>query len=137
MAEKMSEAVETARSRGESPFVAVGLAYVSFALEEPAAFQVMWRSEMIYGEDPAYRKASKQLTGLVQSGFANSLDDEDAHDLSSRELLAWSVVHGLAALYTDGPLLNGPDIDAKLARARETLKLMNETFERGNGERAG
>lgn len=121
MAVRMSEAAASARDAGENPFLKVGLAYVSFALEEPAAFQVMWRSEMIYGEDPAYQEASEELARLLRGGFADSLADEDARELSTEELLAWSVVHGLASLYTDGPLLNGADQREKLARASETL----------------
>lgn len=121
MAAKVSNAAAVAKATGDTPFLAAGLAYVSFALEEPAAFQVMWRSEMIYSEDEAYQDASEDLAHLLYGGFADSLADEDVHELSNEELLAWSVVHGLASLFTDGPLLREADTSVKLARARETL----------------
>ena len=124
MAARMSDAAAAAKESDEAPFLKVGLAYISFALDEPAAFQVMWRSEMIYGEDPDYREASEALAQLLSDGFGSSLADDDAPDLSNEELLAWSVVHGLASLYTDGPLLDEADKREKLARAGETLALL-------------
>lgn len=128
MAEKMSASAAAAKDSGEAPFLKVGLAYVGFALDEPAAFQVMWRSEMIYGEDPDYHQASETLAQLLSSGFADSLADDDAHELSTEELLAWSVVHGLASLYTAGPLHDDSDKREKLQRAEETLALLVPTL---------
>lgn len=128
MANRMSEAASSATEKGESRFVAVGLAYVSFALDEPAAFQVMFRREMIYPDDTAFREASEALSKLMRGGFAESLDDDDAHQLGDRELLAWSSVHGLASLFVDGPLLNGAENSAKLARAEEMLRAMGPSL---------
>ncbi len=121
LAQEMTLAANRAASTGTSSFLAVGLAYVRFALEEPAAFQVMWRREMIYSEDAAYQEASETLAQLLRGGFADSLEDEDPKALSPEELLAWSVVHGFASLYTDGPLLAEAETQEKLKQAEETL----------------
>ncbi len=121
VANQMNQAAETAKIAGDPPFLAVALAYVSFALDEPAAFQVMWRSELIYTEDAAYHEASRGLAQLVRAGFAGTLADDDAESMSGEELLAWSAVHGLASLFADGPLFRGEDKSAKLAHAREAL----------------
>ena len=123
MAGQMSNAAAESGD-GDRSFLAVALAYIEFALDEPAAFQVMWRSEMIYVDDPDYRAASEALSRLFRQGFAETLDDENKETLNERELLAWSVVHGLASLFTDGPLLSDADKSEKLERAEKTLGAM-------------
>jgi len=58
MSVAMQVAGEKAGKKGEDPFLAVGLAYVRFALEKPALFRGMWNEETIYINDENYRCAS-------------------------------------------------------------------------------
>lgn len=110
------------------PFLDVGLAYVAFGLQRHAMFQVMWRSELIDPNNADYRRAAQRLGALLAGGFADSLSDDDQHDLSPRELLAWSSVHGLTTLYVEGALGAGLDQAAKLDQARAALQTLGPSF---------
>ena len=129
----LDEAGEGARAAGTDPFVAVGLAYVGFAIERPAFFRAMWREETIYAADPAYARAVARLVERVRGGFAASLEDPDPDELDARELLAWSAVHGLAGLFVDGPLGTGETRAARLEVARAMLDALGPALPRAPG----
>ena len=121
LSDKMSDAAERARLQGSNPFRAVGLAYVEFALDKPAFFQAMWHQEIIYANDPKYAEAASKMGGHLRGGFANTLVDSDDKNFSSRELLAWSAVHGLASLFVDGPVAKGKSKAEKMETAAQML----------------
>ena len=121
LSDKMSDAADRARLQGSNPFRAVGLAYVEFALDKPAFFQAMWHQEIIYASDPGYVEATTKMGRHLRGGFANTLDDSDRENFSSRELLAWSAVHGLASLFVDGPVANGKSKAEKMETAAQML----------------
>ena len=121
LSDKMSDAAERARLQGSNPFRAVGLAYVEFALDKPAFFQAMWHQETIYASDPEYAEAATKMGSHLRGGFANTLVDSDDKNFSSRELLAWSAVHGLASLFVDGPVAKGKSKAEKMETAAQML----------------
>ena len=129
LTERMTQARDDAQASGDNPFHAVGLAYIRFALEKPAFFRAMWHEEAIYSNDPDYVTAAGALSAHLHGGFADTLEDHDPGDLSARELLAWSAVHGLAALFVDGPVGKGQDLEARMARAAEMLRGMRPALE--------
>lgn len=134
LTETLMQAREEAAKGHEDPFVGVGLAYVEFALDQPALFQAMWREETIYSNDEDYLAATSALSACLQSGFAGAIDDKDPDSLSAEELLAWSAVHGLAALLVDGPLLKGSSRDQKLETARTMIEAMRPVYAPGPTE---
>lgn len=105
----------------EPAFLAVGLAYIDFALDKPAFFRAMWREETIYSNDEAYVRAAARLSRHLQGGFVQTIADADPTGFSPEELLAWSSVHGLANLFVDGPVARGESREGKLAMARDML----------------
>lgn len=124
--DQLAEAMEAAQQRaqaggGGDAFQAVGMAYVRFALEKPAFFRAMWREEMIYSRDPDYLAAADRLAGYLREGFARTIADDDPHDFSPQELLAWSSVHGLASLFVDGPVAADAGLSARLRMAERML----------------
>ena len=125
---QLSDAMEQSKQKAlrekTNPFHAVGLAYISFAIDKPAFFRAMWREEAIYSNDDQYVKAANQLSAHLQGGFADTIQDNDPNTLSARELLAWSAVHGLANLMTDGPVARNLQKQEKLNRAGEMIKAM-------------
>jgi len=123
------EANQRAKKEKTDAFVAVGLAYIEFALSKPAFFRAMWREETIYSNDANYVEASKQLSSHLQGGFANTLHDKDPNSLSPQELLAWSSVHGLANLFVDGPVGNGQNRAEQLSTAAEMIEAMRPAFD--------
>ena len=97
--DQLSELMEFAQDQvhfkikdGSNAFSAVGLAYIEFAIDKPAFFRVMWREEIIYTNDRAYIAATKRLSSHLQGGFAETIADDDPHNFSPQELLAWSSV---------------------------------------------
>ena len=121
-------AKEQAIEAGSNPFSAVGLAYVSFALEKPAFFRAMWREEAIYSNDEDYVAAAAELAEHLHGGFAETIHDHDPHAFSPEELLAWSSVHGLANLFVDGPVAKGETVQARLTRATEMINVLERAF---------
>lgn len=83
---------------------AIGVAYITFAVERPADFRLMFRPEMgtptTMAEPataPVYRVLLQVVQELRTAGFGSGPVDTGA-------ITAWSLVHGLAALLVDGPL---------------------------------
>ncbi|MFT5114560.1 MAG: AcrR family transcriptional regulator [Parasphingorhabdus sp.] len=120
----MSAAASRARLEDTNPFRAVGLAYIEFALDKPAFFRAMWYEEGIYSSDPIYVDATQRLAEHLRGGFANTLPDDDGCTFSSRELLAWSSVHGLASLFIDGPIARQQGKPEKMRMAVNMLNTM-------------
>jgi AcrR family transcriptional regulator len=95
-------------------FVAVGDAYVEFAVRHPAHFRVMfgpWCDHPKAGERPdsiapgdrdAYQILVEGLDELVRTGAV------PASARMGGEVVAWSAVHGLATLLVEGTIPFGP-----------------------------
>jgi len=109
--------------------MAVALAYVNFAIERPAFFRAMWREESIYTANEDYTDAAQQLSTILTGGFAETLKDHDAADLSCEELLAWSAVHGLANLLIDGPVGGGASKKRQLDKAKDMINALRPALE--------
>ncbi|MBO0720353.1 MAG: TetR/AcrR family transcriptional regulator [Blastocatellia bacterium] len=100
-----NEALESA-SRGPSARLsALGKAYVDFAIRNPHYFRVMFRKDLVETalypslQEVAGRTFDRLLT--VVGDCLGSSSDTEAMPLA---LTAWSLVHGLASLWLDGPL---------------------------------
>jgi AcrR family transcriptional regulator len=88
---------------------ATGSAYVRFALEQPAAFRIMFRPELRSGDvapvdSPAITAAGRVAfevlrTEVVRGQTAGLLRPDSPEELA---LTAWSVMHGLSTLIIDG-----------------------------------
>jgi AcrR family transcriptional regulator len=78
--------------------VAIGIAYVEFALRRPALFQLMFGAPC--DRENAERVAATTAVGeLVRGGVRASFPDSDVEAMSNA---VWSLVHGLAFLHLDG-----------------------------------
>ena len=124
LSDKMSDASTRAVLENSNAFLAVGLAYIEFAIDKPASFRAMWYEEGIYSSDPKYLQATSALSSHLKGGFAKSLNDEDGQSFSPRELLAWSSVHGLANLFIDGPVARHSNKVEKMRMAADMLKTL-------------
>lgn len=120
----MKTARKEAEATGQHAMLAVGLAYIAFAIDNPAFFRAMWNEETLYSANDAYTDAAEQLSANLSGGFAESIHDTDPTQMSSEELLAWSAVHGLANLFVDGPVARGQSRNHKLAMATRMLRTM-------------
>jgi AcrR family transcriptional regulator len=93
----LAAALTDAQERRRS-FLEVGVAYVRFAVEHPAHFEVMFQPGLYDADDPAVREA-KRATALVLYGTGDASPRELAQGVA-----AWSLVHGLATLWANGNL---------------------------------
>lgn len=93
----------------------LGMVYVLYAIEHPAAFRLMFRPEKgtPFGADPAAEAVFGVLYEVVKACRAHSAALTANHEHAA--IAAWSLVHGLAALLLDGPL-------APLAADRERVR---------------
>jgi len=91
---------------GYHQFVATGLAYVDYALEHRARFQLMFRSNLLdFGNDRLASAGARTYAQLVDTLAALPAPDGDAAlPLDERVALAWSIVHGVAVLMLDNEL---------------------------------
>jgi AcrR family transcriptional regulator len=87
-------------------FRAAGQAYTGFALAHPAHFAVMWQRDLLHADDPALAAAGDATFALLLGGVREVQAEGGAPgaDPEIVAYLAWSTVHGLAALWLGGPL---------------------------------
>jgi AcrR family transcriptional regulator len=107
--------------------LAMGLAYVDFALSRPGIFRVMFRPELVdhrhFAEANAAGERSFAMLGRLIERLGTAKTAAEAQVQAS---LHWAVVHGLATLFVDGKL--GTDLktnEAKAAHARQVLALFS------------
>lgn len=118
---RLAARVRTANEQGD--FLDAGVAYVEFALADPASFQVMFRPDLVDQEDQELRTALEELYGALTSGaraFGETPGTGETHeDIPSVAAAGWSMAHGFATLALSGNF--GLDVDLS-GLARQTLR---------------
>jgi len=107
LAEAVLVAIEEAQPLdGPSVLEAVGQGYVRFALANPGRFEVMFRLDLLNADDPGFVAASDGAFSLLVSTVARCQSEGflGRHDPEVVAVSAWSMVHGLAALWISGRL---------------------------------
>ena len=103
---RMQQGADAAGTDATQRLLAVGQAYIGFALDHPAHFRLMFRCDRLEAQDPELRNAgaaaAQALTWVLSAALAQRGVAEDA--MQDRCLLAWSAVHGLATLALDADL---------------------------------
>lgn len=93
--------VRTPRQR----LVAIGKAYVAFALAHPATFKLMFSSEHVQAEHHQSASAcAESAFGLLVSVVDDVVRERRGKPNPSLALAAWGVAHGLATLLLEGKL---------------------------------
>jgi AcrR family transcriptional regulator len=93
----LSQALTDARQQSGS-FLEVGVAYVRFAVDHQAHFEVMYRPELYRPEDPELRRAKAAAAAILYgSGRPDSAELRYG-------VAAWAIVHGIATLWLNGNL---------------------------------
>ena len=93
----LTEELRRARDAGRG-FLEVGVAYVRFAVNHRAHFEVMYRPELYHPDDAEVLEARAAAAVLLYG-----TDRPDAGRLAAGAA-AWSLVHGLATLWLNGNL---------------------------------
>lgn len=96
----LNDAVRTAfdsSEAGQERIVAVGLAYVTFALANPALYELMFETTRLYDTVPDSSEAEGQLPRLLAATFGASLPARKADlDRHLAVIAGWSMFRGLA-----------------------------------------
>lgn len=110
-----------AASKGETRAERIrgqGLAYVAFALANPARFDLMWRQPLLDTSDPAYAEPANRAFFILDRAVRGEAACGPELDAAVAPSIAcWSLVHGFARLAMDGAFGVGPDAPAIAARA--------------------
>lgn len=124
LADALGAADEAAGPDREARIKAQGMAYVAFALDRPARFDLMWRKALLDNDDPHLSEAGNRAWELLDSAtrgpgapHSGPLDPALAPSTA-----AWSIVHGFARLAIDGAF--GPEPDAADRAAQIMLPLV-------------
>jgi AcrR family transcriptional regulator len=124
---RFAEALEAARNSAtgaKARGTAVGKAYVTFALENPHAYKLMFDFNQPHTEKypelvAAGLRAQKTMTGHVEDSIAEGLMAGDPQQIG---LMFWAAIHGVVILELAGMLPPGasrhiyPALDATLER---------------------
>jgi AcrR family transcriptional regulator len=121
--ELMAARTQASPDDARRQLIACGLAYVEYALEHPAHFQVMFtrRANDASAKHPTLDEAASATFDLLRQTVARGqaarrLRGDDPMPLA---LAAWSLVHGLAHLLVEGRLPTQP---APLTVAQQVIE---------------
>jgi AcrR family transcriptional regulator len=112
---------EATRERAEETddLIEAGIAYIRFALDHPAHFEVMFRPDLYHAEDPELLAARSAGTAVlfdaVRRTFGSEATEEDVY---GGVMAAWSFAHGFASLWTGGNVTGARRKDAEQVARR-------------------
>ena len=108
---------------------ASGVGYVSFALQNPGYFRVIFSGVLAHQHEQqkassALRAAGDEAYGVLRGLIVEGLGDGSLHggDPDTLSLCAWSLVHGLSMLAIDGQL--APFADAAQLADQVTRRML-------------
>lgn len=97
--ELLGDALRAGREHGG--FLDVGLAYLQFAVDHPAHFDVMFRRDLYRADDPDLLAAEAQTSALLYGPAGEEFPDADTTSVATA---GWAFVHGFASLWINGNL---------------------------------
>lgn len=95
-----------------APLKEQGVRYVEFAEQHPGHFEVMFRPDLLHGDDPELVAAQTRTRQALRGGVADVAESRRPEALEDAALAAWALAHGFAALRRSGSLderLHGHD----------------------------
>jgi AcrR family transcriptional regulator len=142
LAAALQDAQDSTSGTALDRFVAIGLAYVRFALAHPAAFRLMYRPELRRSAfaDTDHPTANSQLVACADRAYQILIMGVTAcqregyiapGNLDGCALTAWATVHGLAVLLLDGVSLTPIYRDGNDAAVAHMTTLVTRTVIRG------
>lgn len=124
--------------RAETPtdpaaqLLAVGCAYIDYAIAHRPQFQLMFRSDTIRLDDERFKEASRGAFQQLQETMTPLFGPEETEaGRMARLMLAWSAVHGFATLYLEKgfrPIYGNNPKPPVSADAKRMLSLLTASF---------
>jgi AcrR family transcriptional regulator len=100
---ELRQRLERIRNEGGT-FLDIGVGYVSFALDRPAHFSVMFTPAILDPADPDLEDAMEATFSLLRQGVDELPSPSAQQDAAAAVIASWSLVHGLATLALSGNL---------------------------------
>ncbi|MGH3396884.1 MAG: TetR/AcrR family transcriptional regulator [Streptosporangiaceae bacterium] len=102
----LAEVTASDPADGPAGLAAIGRGYVRFAVGHPAHFEVMFRLDALNRDDPRFTAASETAYGLLLATIERCRAEGRLHGRPPElvAVSAWSMVHGLSALWISGRL---------------------------------
>jgi len=149
LCERLRDALAQAGEDPRARFIAVARTYVAFARDDAALFRLMFRSDVLNGDNTALRSAARRsYAAMVDSvaaqrgGPAVLVEDLEQRiqdpGLMEDIVIAWTHIHGFAQLLIEGQLdvfmrdeALEPFVERMLVRAGSRLSwLLQQTADR-------
>ncbi len=105
----------TAAQQRTGDLLEVGVAYVRFAVDHRAHFEVMYRPDLYHADHPTVRAARGRAGEALYRGIGSLPDGRGGPDARIAGVAAWSLVHGFATLWLTGALPTGLSEDPETA----------------------
>lgn len=114
----------------------LGVAYMLFAKQHPALFAVMFRPELLDGDDPDLAAARAGAFGALFGEIvaARATGWGRRHSETALALTCWSTVHGAVTLWREGTL---ETFFPGLGSAQAVARMVTETLNTGLAAEAG
>lgn len=103
--ELLTEALVAAEPSND--LIEAGVAYVSFAIMQPAHFAVMFRPELYRADDPDLQSAQERSRAALGQAVQTLGERQRGTDPTRTAVAAWSFVHGFSTLWLQGALPEG------------------------------
>jgi AcrR family transcriptional regulator len=115
--DRLADALNQARERTGS-LLEIGVAYVKFAVDNRAHFDVMFRPDLYSAGDGELAAAQGRASDALAAGVATQVSPAEGFLAG---MSAWSIVHGFATLWLSGAL--PPELgDDPEAAARSVIR---------------
>jgi AcrR family transcriptional regulator len=105
----------TAAQQQAGDFLDVGVAYVRFAIDHRAHFEVMYRPDLYHPDDPAVAAARQRAAEALYGGVSSVTATQRGADIPLAGVAAWCLVHGFATLWLNHALPAGLGNDPQAA----------------------
>jgi AcrR family transcriptional regulator len=99
----LAQALTDAQQR-TGDFLELGVAYVRFAVDHRAHFEVMFRPDLHHPDDPDLEAAQQRAGAALYGGAGAIPPGQRGPDVRLAGVAAWSLVHGFASLWLTGSL---------------------------------
>lgn len=115
---------------------AIGDAYIDFALRNPGRFDVMFRRDLFDLENPAYVAEGDAAWSLLDETIQRAVEEGRAEAAEADDLafMAWSMVHGFAALWNSGRVASRKEkLDPRALAKRMNAMFVREMMAKKKG----
>lgn len=97
----LAAAMRDALADSGGELVECGIAYIRFALDHRAHFEVMFRPELYRAEDAAVVTARQAPAGIFFGAVSDTLGEASDEEVWGGVVAVWSFTHGFATLTLD------------------------------------